>query len=286
MNRVERGQRTLDGLRSTIPSPRSELDFVNEYELIVAVILSAQCTDERINKVTPALFEAYPSFNALAEVEPDQVYPFIRSVSYPNNKSRHLVRMARKVCQEYSGQLPRTQSELMKLPGVGRKTAQVVSSVAFDDDDALPVDTHVFRVANRIGLVENANTPLKVERGLKAIFPVGTWGEAHHLLILHGRYTCTARSPHCDICPIVPVCRYGQALRRLPEPVKGLDARKGPYYCKTRGHYFANPAEKRDRTGVQQIACPRCGTMNVFLAKTGRTTKRIRDFRVEVRSST
>ncbi len=283
---MERGQRTLDGLRSTIPSPRSELDFVNEYELIVAVILSAQCTDERINKVTPALFEAYPSFNALAEVEPEQVYPFIRSVSYPNNKSRHLVRMARKVCREFSGQLPRTQSELMKLPGVGRKTAQVVSSVAFDDDDALPVDTHVFRVANRIGLVENAETPLKVERGLKAIFPVGTWGEAHHLLILHGRYTCTARSPQCDICPITPVCRYGQALRRLPESLKGLDARKGPYYCKTRGHYFANPAEKRDRMGVQQIACPRCGSMNVFLAKTGRTTKRIRDFRVEARSST
>ncbi len=286
MNRVERGQRTLAGLRSTIPSPRSELDFVNEYELIVAVILSAQCTDERINKVTPALFEAYPSFTALAEVEPDHVYPFIRSVSYPNNKSRHLVRMARQVCRDFGGQLPRTQSELMKLPGVGRKTAQVVSSVAFDDDEALPVDTHVFRVANRIGLVENADTPLKVERGLKAIFPVGTWGEAHHLLILHGRYTCKARAPQCDVCPVVPVCRYGRALRRLPAPLKGLDAHKGTYYCKTRGHYFSNPVEKEDRKGMQQIACPRCGTMNVFLAKTGKTTKRIRDFRVEVRSST
>lgn len=286
MTRARRGQKTLEGLRTTIPSPRSELDFVNEYELIVAVILSAQCTDERINMVTPALFEAFPTFMALAEVEPEQVYPFIRSVSYPNNKSRHLVRMARMVCRKFGGRLPTTQSELMKLPGVGRKTAQVVSSVAFDDEDALPVDTHVFRVSNRIGLVENADTPIKVERGLKAIFPVGTWGEAHHLLILHGRYTCTARAPKCDICPVVPVCRYGQALRRLPAPLEGLDARKGTYYCKTRGHYFAEPGAKRDRNGVRQIACSRCGSMNVFIAKTGETTKRVRDYRVENRSAT
>ena len=281
MTRVERGRLSLEGLRGVIARPRSELDFVNEYQLIVAVVLSAQCTDERINGVTPRLFEVYPTFEALAEAEPAHVFPFIRSVSYPNNKSRHLVRMASQVRDVFGGRLPASQADLMKLAGVGRKTAQVVSSVAFNDEEALPVDTHVFRVANRLGLVERANTPLKVERGLKAIFPPGTWGEAHHLLILHGRYTCTARAPKCDACVLVRICRFGQALCKLPGPLDGLDARKGRFYCKTREHYFDEAATKRDRSGVRQVACPRCGSMNVFFSKSGKTAKKVRDFRVE-----
>ncbi len=281
MTRVERGRLTLEGLRGVIARPRSELDFVNEYQLIVAVVLSAQCTDERINGVTPRLFEVYPTFEALAEAEPAHVFPFIRSVSYPNNKSRHLVRMASQVRDVFGGRLPASQADLMKLAGVGRKTAQVVSSVAFNDEEALPVDTHVFRVANRLGLVERANTPLKVERGLKAIFPPGTWGEAHHLLILHGRYTCTARAPKCDTCVLVRICRFGQALCKLPGPLDGLDARKGRFYCKTREHYFEEAATKRDRSGVRQVACPRCGSMNVFFSKSGKTAKKVRDFRIE-----
>lgn len=280
MNRTERAQRTLEELRAVIPRPESELDFVNEYQLIVAVILSAQCTDARVNKVTPALFEAFPTIAALAEATPEQVYPLIRSVSYPNNKSKHLVGMAQRVVDDFGGHIPQTQKDLVKLPGVGRKTAQVVSSVAFDDDDALPVDTHVFRVANRIGLVQNADTPLKVERGLKAILPRGSWGEAHHLLILHGRYTCTARSPKCEACPLPEICRYYARLQKLPDPLDGLDPKKGAYYCKTEKRYFDELATRTDRYGVKQVACPSCGSMNVFLTKTGETTKQVLDYRV------
>ena len=280
MNRTQRAQRTLEKLRTVIPSPESELDYIDEYQLIVAVILSAQCTDARVNKVTPALFEAFPTLAALAEATPEQVFPFIRSVSYPNNKSKHLVGMAQQVMTGFGGQIPQTQKDLVTLPGVGRKTAQVVSSVAFDDDDALPVDTHVFRVANRIGLVEDADTPLKVERGLKAIMPRGSWGEAHHLLILHGRYTCLARKPKCASCAVASVCRYYERLQKLPAPLSGLDPKKGKYYCKTKAMYFDDAAIKLDRYGTEQVACPSCGSMNVFLAKTGETTKKVKDYRV------
>ena len=226
------------------------------------------------------MFEAFPTLDALAEATPEQVFPLIRSVSYPNNKSKHLVGMAQRVRDDFGGKIPQTQTDLVKLPGVGRKTAQVVSSVAFDDDDALPVDTHVFRVANRIGLVDGADTTLKVERGLKAVIPRGTWGEAHHLLILHGRYTCIARKPNCEACPLPPVCRYYERLQKLPAPLSGLDPKKGKYYCKTNGHYFDEPATKVDRHGTEQIACPTSGSMNVFLSKTGETTKKVRDYRV------
>ncbi len=280
MNRTERARIALEKLREVIPRPESELAFVDEYQLIVAVILSAQCTDERVNKVTPALFEAFPTLDALAEATPEQVFPLIKSVSYPNNKSKHLVGMAQRVRDDFGGQIPRTQADLVKLPGVGRKTAQVVSSVAFDDDDALPVDTHVFRVANRIGLVDGADTTLKVERGLKAVIPRGTWGEAHHLLILHGRYTCIARKPKCEACPLPPVCRYYERLQKLPAPFAGLDPKKGKFYCKTHDGYFSEATTKVDRHGTEQLACPTCGSMNVFLSKTGETTKKVRDYRV------
>lgn len=280
MTRTERARLTLETLREAIPRPETELTYADEYQLLVAVILSAQCTDARVNQVTPALFEAFPTTAALAEATPEQVFPFIRSVSYPNNKSRHLVGMAQRVEEDFGGQIPEQPKDLVKLPGVGRKTAQVVASVAFDVD-ALPVDTHVFRVANRIGLVnEDADTPLKVERGLKRVIPQADWSEAHHLLILHGRYTCTARSPKCDRCALTEACRYYARLQRLPTPLSGLDPRKGRYYCKTHGGYFDDAATHTDRHGTEQAACPRCGSMNVFDARTGQTRKQVRDYRV------
>lgn len=280
MKRTQRVEFTLSQLRKAISRPATELSYISEYQLIVAVILSAQCTDARVNQVTPRLFEAFPSFAALGGAVPSEVLPYIRSISYPNNKSRSLVGMAQQVTDQHQGQLPRTLKELMGLPGVGRKTAQVVASVAFGDEDALPVDTHVFRVANRIGLVSNAPTPLKVERGLKAIIPKGQRGEAHHLLILHGRYTCKARSPMCSSCVVTPACRYYEKLKALPPPLPGLEPAKGTYYCQTRRHYFNAPARHTDRQGVAQVACPRCGSMNVFRSKDGTTTKVVRDFRV------
>ena len=280
MTRKDRARIALEALGKAIERPETELDYRSEYELIVAVILSAQCTDARVNMVTPSFFAQWPTFAALANATSDDVVEVIASISYPNNKSRHLVRMAALVVSQYDGQLPRTVDGLMKLPGVGRKTAQVVASVAFNDETALPVDTHVFRVANRIGLVEKADTPLKVEQGLKTVVPQGTWASAHHLLILHGRYTCTARNPACEKCPIAAVCRYYAALKRLPGPISGLDARRGAYYCKTRGNYFDDPQYRTDRTGVKQLSCPSCGSMNVFVSKTGKTTKRVRDYRV------
>lgn len=279
MNRTQRARFALDALNGAIPRPETELHYTNEYELIVAVILSAQCTDARVNLVTPALFEAFPTVRELAAAEPEAVYPYIRSVSYPNQKSKHLVGMARRVIDVFGGEIPRTQRDLESLPGVGRKTAQVVLSVAFDVD-ALPVDTHVFRVANRIGLVRDADTPLKVEQGLKRVIPKEEWGISHHLLILHGRYTCTARSPKCTACPVAPGCAYYEALQALPAPLGGLDPRKGRYYCKTQDRYFDEPAARTDRGGTEQLACPSCGSMNVYDARTGETTKRVRDYRV------
>ena len=280
LNRTQRAEFTLGQLRKVIERPATELSYVDEYQLIVAVILSAQCTDARVNLVTPPLYAAFPSFATLAKADPTDVLPYIRSISYPNNKSKSLVRMARMVVREYDGQLPQTQSELLTLPGVGRKTAQVVASVAFGDPDALPVDTHVFRVANRIGLVASAPTPLKVERGLKAILPRGTWGEAHHLLILHGRYTCTARSPKCASCVVAPACRFYASVQALPAPIDGLDPKSGMYYCKTRRHYFNDISSRTDRYGMSQASCPRCGSMNVYRSKTGVSTKVVRDYRV------
>ncbi|HET6567485.1 MAG TPA: endonuclease III [Rhodothermales bacterium] len=279
MNRRERAQYTIRVLREVIPRPQSELHFKNEYELLVAVVLSAQCTDARVNVVTPAFFEAYPTLRSLAAAEPEDVYPIIKSISYPNQKAKHLVNAARKIVSEFGGRIPDTHDELVSLPGVGRKTAQVMLAVAFDKA-ALAVDTHVFRVANRIGITEDANTPYKVEQQLKEVIPQDEWGEAHHLLILHGRYTCTARNPKHDKCPVQPVCQYYQRLQAIPAPRKGLDPEKGAYYCKSRRHYFDEPDTRTDEYGVEQIACPRCGSTNVFETKTGKSTKRVPDYRI------
>ncbi|HEY5564032.1 MAG TPA: endonuclease III, partial [Rhodothermia bacterium] len=269
----------LAGLRQMIPSPETELEYVDPFQLLVAVILSAQCTDDRVNMVTPALFERYPTPGSMAKAEPEDIYPFIKSVTYPNNKSKHLVGAARKIVAEFGGEVPDDVPHLVKLPGVGRKTAQVVASVVFERD-ALPVDTHVFRVANRIGLVRDAKTPLAVEKGLKRILPKEDWSEAHHLLILHGRYTCTARSPKCDSCLISDNCLYFSRLIKLPEPKSGLKPSKGRYHCGTCGRYFDTPAIRRDRYDIDQFSCPSCSSMNVFESKNGATTKRIPDFRV------
>ena len=187
---------------------------------MVAVILSAQCTDKRINQVTPALFERFPTPQDLAAATSDEVFAYIRSVSYPNNKAKHLVGMGKMLMEVFNGEIPSGIENLQKLPGVGRKTANVIASVIFEEP-AMAVDTHVFRVANRIGLTNNARTPLAVEKQLVQNIPKEYIGVAHHWLILHGRYICLARSPKCDVCPLTWFCRYYErnnteaALQRL-----------------------------------------------------------------------
>jgi len=279
LNRKDRAELALSALRDVIPSPQTELEYRDAYQLLVAVMLSAQCTDERVNKVTPAFFEAYPTVSSLAKATPEEIYSFIRSVTYPNSKSKHLVGMGRYIVEDNAGRIPDTPDKLMKIPGVGRKTAQVVAAVAFDVD-AFPVDTHVFRVANRIGMTKQADTPLKVEKQLKRLIKQEEWGEAHHLLILFGRYFCTARNPKCDTCSIAVACRYDEQRKKLPDPIRGLDPKKGRYYCRTQRKYFDEPAWKTDRYGTEQMICPHCDSMNVFDAKSGRTMKQVRDFRV------
>ncbi len=188
------------------PDVASELHFASAYELLVATMLAAQCTDKRVNLVTPALFAAYPTAAELAKATEEEVLAYIKSVSYPNSKSKHLVEMARMVVKEFGGEIPCTMEDLTKLPGVGRKTANVVLAFAFDQA-AMPVDTHVFRVSHRLGLVpESAKTPEAVEKELVKNFPKEYISRAHHWLLLHGRYICTARKPHCEECALATVC--------------------------------------------------------------------------------
>jgi len=189
------------------PDAKTELNYTNPYELLVAVILSAQCTDKRINQITPKLFERYPDAYALSLASSDEIFEYIRSVSYPNNKAKHLAGMSKILVEQYNGEIPSSMEDLQKLPGVGRKTANVVTSVIFEAP-AMAVDTHVFRVANRLGLTRNATTPLAVEKQLIEYLPEETIRHAHHWLILHGRYICVARSPKCEICPITHFCKY------------------------------------------------------------------------------
>lgn len=188
------------------PHAETELHYNNPFQLLVAVILSAQCTDKRINQVTPALFERFPTPESLAEVSLDIVFDYIRSVSYPNNKAKHLVGMAQTLVAEFGGKVPATVAELIRLPGVGRKTANVIVSVVYNLP-AMAVDTHVFRVSRRIGLT-NGKTVLAVEKDLVKNLPEDKIYIAHHWLILHGRYVCVARKPKCEICPLQFFCRY------------------------------------------------------------------------------
>jgi endonuclease-3 len=280
VGRADRAEFVLGKLRERIDRPTTELEYETPYHLLVAVILSAQCTDERVNAATPDLFEAYPTVQDLAGATSDDIYPYIQSITFPNNKAGYLAKMARQVVENFDGRVPDTIEDLETLTGVGRKTARVVAQVAHDAD-ALPVDTHVFRVANRIGLVkESANTPKKVEQQLKRVIPKKEWGEAHHLLILHGRYTCTARSPDCHDCPLSEACKHYDRLQRLPGPIDGLDPSAGTYYCTTSDHYFDDPDTHVDRYDLEQVACPHCGSMQVVRTTTGESAKKVKDYRV------
>ena len=193
-------------LAKAYPEAATELHFSSPYELLVAVMLSAQCTDKRVNMVTPPLFKAFPTVQDMAAATAAQVLPFVKSVSYPNAKSEHLVQMAHEVCSRFGGSIPQSMDELVTLPGVGRKTANVMLAVAFGGQ-AMPVDTHVFRLSHRIGLVpQRCTTPLSVEKELVKYFPKEKLSDAHHWLILHGRYVCTARAPKCANCCLNDIC--------------------------------------------------------------------------------
>lgn len=207
MTTKERFKRCIEYFSKTMPVAESELDYSNPFELLVAVVLSAQCTDKRVNLTTPALFSAYPTAEAMAEATEEDIYRYIRSISYPNNKAKHLVALAKKLVEEFGGEVPTDLDALQTLPGVGRKTANVLGAVLWGKE-VMPVDTHVFRVAARIGLSRNARTPLATERQLEAGFPSELLPIAHHWLILHGRYTCIARKPKCDKCGLTDICKY------------------------------------------------------------------------------
>ncbi|MBR3856598.1 MAG: endonuclease III [Bacteroidaceae bacterium] len=193
--------------KETMPNAKTELHYDNPFQLLVAVILSAQCTDKRINQVTPRLFEDYPCAEAMALASPEVIYDYIRSVSYPNNKAKHLAEMARMLWEKYGGEVPQDLKQLTELPGVGRKTANVVLSVVWGEA-RMAVDTHVFRVSHRLGLVpDSCKTPLSVEQMLTRFFTDEEIPDAHHWLILHGRYTCTALRPKCDKCGLIHLCK-------------------------------------------------------------------------------
>lgn len=202
----ERYRRVVEWFEASMPQPQTELHYKNTYQLLVAVILSAQCTDKRVNMITPALFSAYPTAADMARATVDEIYEYVKSVSYPNNKARNLAGAARMITEEYGGDIPGDMDLLMKIPGVGRKTANVMLAVAFDKQ-AMPVDTHVFRVSERIGLTTGSKTPMETERTLSRYLPHDRLSVAHHWLILHGRYVCKARKPDCLNCGIRDVCR-------------------------------------------------------------------------------
>ena len=206
MKKRELYNKCSERLSQAYPEAGTELHFSSPYELLVAVMLSAQCTDKRVNMVTPALFEAFPTVQDMAAATPEQIFPYIKSVSYPNSKADHLAGMARLVRDRFDGRIPDTMEEMTSLPGVGRKTANVMLAVAFNGQ-AMPVDTHVFRLSHRIGLVpKRCTTPLSVEKELVKYFPKELLSRAHHWLILHGRYVCTARTPKCANCCLNDIC--------------------------------------------------------------------------------
>jgi endonuclease-3 len=214
MNKKERYAQVIAYFKENMPVAETELHYDNPYQLLVAVILSAQCTDKRVNMIAPALFEAYPTPEVMAVASPDAVFEYVHSVSYPNAKAKHLVGMAKMLVEKFGGVVPDTLEELIQLPGVGRKTANVIQSVIFNKA-AMAVDTHVFRVSNRIGLTNNSKTPLATEKELTKNIPNEDIPIAHHWLILHGRYTCTARNPKCDECGLKMMCKYYCDLHKV-----------------------------------------------------------------------
>lgn len=214
MTTKERYSRVIEYFSVAMPTAESELNFRNPFELLVAVVLSAQCTDKRVNLTTPALFEAYPTAEAMSKASVEEVYEYIKSISYPNNKAKHLVALSCQIVEKFGGEVPSDPQDLQSLQGVGRKTANVVGAVLWGRE-VMPVDTHVFRVAARIGLSRNAKTPLATERQLEKGFPSELLPIAHHWLILHGRYVCLARKPKCGECGLTEVCKYYSANNRL-----------------------------------------------------------------------
>jgi endonuclease III len=210
MTRKERYQFVIDYFQEHAPEAETELLYDNPFQLLVAVILSAQCTDKRVNLTTPAIFAKYPDAESLSHATFDDLFPIIRSISYPNNKTKHLIGMANMLMTDFGGEVPLQVNELIKLPGVGRKTANVITSV-IDEQPNMAVDTHVFRVSARIGLTLHAKTPLQAEQQLIRFFPKELIHKAHHWLILHGRYICVARNPKCEICGLQQACKYYQS---------------------------------------------------------------------------
>lgn len=209
MTRKERFQFVIDYFKLHLPDAETELMYDNPYQLLVAVILSAQCTDKRVNLTTPSIFENYPDPQSLAQAAYEDLFQLVKSISYPGNKTRHLIGMAKMLVEKFNGEVPMTLDELMQLPGVGRKTANVITSV-IDGQPNMAVDTHVFRVSARIGLTRHAKTPLATEKQLVKYTPNELIYIMHHWLILHGRYICIARNPKCEQCGLRPVCRYYQ----------------------------------------------------------------------------
>jgi endonuclease-3 len=206
MKKKDRYEQVINYFKTNQPIAETELNYENPFQLLIAVILSAQCTDKRINLITPELFKVFPTPQKLAVAEFDEVFFYIKSVSYPSNKSKHLIGMAKMLVSDFKNKVPETTEDLVKLPGVGRKTANVITSVVFNQP-SMAVDTHVFRVSNRLGLTTNSKTPLQTEKELVKNIPKEFIAVAHHWLILHGRYTCTARSPKCNSCNLVQFCK-------------------------------------------------------------------------------
>lgn len=208
MRRSEKIKAVIDRLDQSMGAVDTELNYDSPFHLLVAVVLSAQCTDKRVNQVTPPLFRDFPTPSDMAQATPEAIYEYIRSVSYPSSKSRHLVAMAQRLASDFGGEVPESLEALTSLPGVGRKTANVIRAIVFGQA-ALAVDTHVFRVSHRLGLVTSTcTTPLSVELALKRHIPDAIMGRAHHLLLLHGRYVCTSRSPHCPDCRLIDLCSF------------------------------------------------------------------------------
>ena len=218
MRKEERYALVVDWFRANVSVAQSELHFNNPYELIVSVVLSAQCTDKRVNMVTPDLFRAYPTPEALGQASEEDILEYIKSVSYPNNKARHLKGLGQKLCSDFGGRVPSTVEELMTLPGVGRKTANVVASIVYDEP-VIAVDTHVYRVSHRLGL-SKGKTPYDVEKDLEKNIRPADRPIAHHWLILHGRYTCTARAPHCSECGLRELCAYHSHNAKSEKPAR------------------------------------------------------------------
>jgi len=219
MTKKERYFLFIDYFSQHNPNAETELDYQSPYQLLVSVILSAQCTDKRVNMVTPAIFEVYPTAEHLSHTTFDELFPMVKSISYPNNKTKHLIGMAKMLVADFKSIVPDSVEQLQKLPGVGRKTANVIASVVYNQP-TMAVDTHVFRVSKRIGLVnQTAKTPLEVEKQLVKSIPEEHIPKAHHWLILHGRYVCLARKPKCEQCQITQFCRYFDKNIRMPDQV-------------------------------------------------------------------